>query len=438
MFLKPTMRCAVIAATALVAVPAFGVEYLITPRLDQRLEFDNNLQLNNDPDTIEAVMYQITAAAEMRARGDVWGFSGDALLQASRFDADSFNSDNQEGNFSIMRFGERSVLQIDMGVSRNAQRTAELDGSGLLGLEATRVERVTARPVASFQLSELYRLTVGGTLTNQTFEADVFEDFRNIGFDIALARQFSERTSADITLFGSDYVTDEEASGGCSPTLTFFNGQLIQAQRCNLFDTNRESRTYGLQLGVQRALSDTFSWGISLGGREVESQSRQSNILVGCLFSADLSTLLDACTPLATASIEDTSSGLIASTNLSYSSKRFSYNVGFQRSVSPVSLGFLIESDRLNAGANYRLTEKLTAISNISYQTSDSATSAVEFERTFVSVDASLDWRVTESWRVAPGIRWREQETTFASMPTDSISVFVKINYRPDRIQFSR
>lgn len=438
------------AAALTTVLPVNAAEYLVTPRLDQRVSYDNNLQLNRADDETQAYMYRLTAGADLAASGDRWRLDGGLALEAVKFDEDEFNSDNQFANIAARWFGQRSLFQFSAGIRRQAQRTAELEGSGLLGLEATRVEQLNIRPSVQLQLSERYQLTFGASLNEQNYETLNLNDYKNYGVDVSLARQMSDRMSVDVSIFGQEFETEVRDFDSCGSFGVFpIDGQFVFGRSCNFFGRNRESTTYGIQFGVRRAVSEGLQWNFSIGARDVESRDVLSDVLSDCIFDPSLTTLLGPCTEVGNLSAADTSTGVIANTGLDYRSERWRHVASLERSVSPVSLGFLVETDVARLRSQYQLRPTMTANADITYLSSGAATSASLFDRDYVSVQASLNWRVTERWRVVPGVRWREQDnanlgfdpdnpTSVERVIADSFSVFVNINYRPKQIQFSR
>lgn len=449
---QSVLRAAVCVVLALGAMPTvLAAEYLFTPRIDQRFAYDNNLQLNRADDETEALMYRLTVGTDLAAGGDRWRIDGSAALEAVKFDEDAFNSDNQFGSFGLRWFGERSVLGFSAGIRRQAQRTAELEGSGLLGLEATRVEQVDIRPSYQLQISERYQLTVGASLNNRHYETLNLNDYKSYGLDASLTRQMSDRTAISMTVFAQEFETEFRDTAPrfteCS-NLGFFPvmGTILLGRACELTeDFGRESTTYGLQIGMNRTVSEGMRWNLSIGGREVESRDQSS--MFTCLFDNNITQLLAPCNFMDP--FVDTSTGVIASTGLDYRGERWRHVASVERSVTPVSLGFLVETDSARLRSSYQVSPTMTANADITYLSSGAATEASRFDRDYVSVQATLNWRITENWRIVPGVRWREQdnanlgfnpevEGSIDRVVAESVSAFININYRPKKIQISR
>ena len=449
------LRSLVCAAVTLAAVPVVhAAEYLFTPRVDQRFAYDDNLQLNRANDQTEALMYRLTVGTDLAATGDRWRLDGGLALEAEKFDEDAFDTDNQFANLGFRWFGERSVIGISGGISRQAQRTAELEGSGLLGLEATRVEQVDVRPSYQLQISELYQLTLGASFNQRKYETANLTDYESYGLDLTLARQMSARTSISLSVFAQEFETefrdtllfDECSNTGLFPVL----GTVLLGRACVLTDgTARESTTYGLQIGMNQNVSEKVQFNVSIGAREVES--RDQNSMITCLFDPAVTMILAPCnfSDPGLTEATDTSTGVIARSGLEYRGERWRHIGSLERSITPVALGFLVETDSARLRSFYQLRPTMTANADITYLSSGAATSASRFDRDYVSLQASLNWRISENWRIVPGVRWREQDKanlgfdpsvdgSVDRVVADSVSAFININYRPKRIQISR
>ncbi|MEO1574640.1 MAG: hypothetical protein AAFU65_06720, partial [Pseudomonadota bacterium] len=154
------------------------------------------------------------------------------------------------------------------------------------------------------------------------------------------------------------------------------------------------------------------------------------------------SQVVEPCTDQPDFETSATSSGLIASSELTYRGERFTHSLRVERSVSPVGLGFLVETDRLNGSVAYDFSPRLSGMFQLIYL--DSTAIAEEdldnanFDRTFSSVDLRLNWRVAQNWSLSPGVRFRSQETQFSNLDADSQLFYVNLSYQPQTVQISR
>ncbi|MEM6639993.1 MAG: hypothetical protein AAF610_08825 [Pseudomonadota bacterium] len=433
LLLAAGLVCATLAAS--------GAELLLIPNVLQRLSYDDNLQLRtlrqNTPDEIadqrEAYLYRIEPSLEMRARGDAWTLNSTAGIGFDRYDPSEFDIDTQRFSLSGRRFSERQSFLIDGSIRRRAQLTTETTGSGLL--EATRVESVSVRPSYQRQLSERMQLTAGLGLFNQHFASLNLQDFENVTADVTLARQLDDSSLIDFTVFAQEFETESRPNLACGGLGVFpVGGTFTLGQSCSEFDTRRESTTYGVQLGWRKVVSERLEFNILAGYRDVESRSVSANIQTDCIFGLNGQQLTPCTGSVPDVEASDTSSGLLAATGLSYRGERYSYSFRVERAVSPVGLGFLIETDSLNGSLRYDFAQRVAGVATFRVLDSESITEGTQFDRRFLSLDLKLDWRLSQSWRVSPGVRWRDQTFDALNQEADSFSVFVNLTYRPEGI----
>ena len=421
---------------------ASAVEYQVTPRVDQRLSYDDNIQLRADnrelsdeaEDQRDAYMYRIAPSLALRARGDAWSLDGLGGVEFERFDPSSFDTDNQRLQITARRFTERHLFQFDGSLRRQAQRTAEVDTSGLL--EATRVETVTFRPSYQRQLTERIQLILGASYNTQHFKSLDLQDYENTGYDMTLARQMSARSVVDFAVFLQQFKPESRNIGLLAPgDIPSSNCERAGFQEVCSNRVRRESETLGVQLGWRYSFTSRLDFNMSAGWREVENLRFLDDAIL-CQLACGLGAEIEVGTVLQ----ENTSTGLIARTGAVYRGDRYTYTVNLERSVSPVGLGFLIETDRVSGSLLYEFTPQMRGTTSVVFLDSGAVDSEVTFDRRYRSVDFVLEWRLSENWSIGPGVRWRDQQAeqeTFVQ-EGDSISAFVNLNYRPQPVQISR
>lgn len=442
MSFRNTSRLAVaaFALAAWAAAPlALGAQYTFNPRVDQFIAGDDNIQVAVDDQAVEAYSYQLRPSLNMSIRGDRLQVDSETRLDFYRFDEDGFDTDDQYASLGVGFGSETRLLQMDVSMRRQSQRTSELDTSGIL-TGAERVEAYSARPSFVWQLDERYRLSGGISLNAQQYALVDFNDYKTYGGDLTLTRQLDETQSVNLTIFSSEFATAARGNRECAvrpvfdPVLGF---QVVQS--CSLFDEVNESTTLGMQVGYQKTLSESSQFGLSLGVRDVESRDVFEDIQTDCVFDLGLTSQLQDCTgSLPEQEIKASSSGLITRVFYQRTGERNALSADFERSIVPAGLGFLIQSDQLNAKFSYRLQRHVTLFSGFTVRRSESATDAIEFDREFYAVNLSLSWQFAENWVVGPGLRWRTQDASFQPESANSFSGYVQLSYRPTGVQLSR
>jgi hypothetical protein len=212
-----------------------------------------------------------------------------------------------------------------------------------------------------------------------------------------------------------------------------------------VFDSSRESTTLGLQVGWRTFVNDRLEINLSAGGRSVDARNVNTNVLgsaddLGCVIFGQQ--FIAPCSQQPDFEVGSTSSGLLASSSATYRGERVTHTVSLERSVSPVGLGFLVETDILSGATSYEFAPRLSGTLRVNVLRSSSIAEqelgTTTFDRRFNSVDLSFAWRVSRSWSAGPGIRYRQQTTDFNGIDADGTLVYLNLSYRPQTLTFAR
>ncbi|NNF16568.1 MAG: hypothetical protein HKN70_07455, partial [Gammaproteobacteria bacterium] len=114
--------------------------------------------------------------------------------------------------------------------------------------------------------------------------------------------------------------------------------------------------------------------------------------------------------------------------NIEYKGEAYRIDASLSRSVSPVGLGFLIESTELSVRGDYRLSETLTARISLSAYDNEAVDSSVQFAREGIRIQPWVSWRVSEQWKLDGGVRYRTRDS-LNTVESEGFNVFVGATY---------
>ncbi|MFK8016610.1 MAG: hypothetical protein AB8G17_14345 [Gammaproteobacteria bacterium] len=453
-----TARTLACACAVALAPAALAAEYTFSPSVDLRFSADDNLQVAVEERALEAFDLRLAPALNVTYRGDRLQIISNTRLSFTRFDDVDFDTDDQFMSLSFLYGGETSLLQLDLDAQRQSQRTSEVLDSGFIG-GVERVAGYTVRPSYVRALNDLYRLTIGASWSGQQYDLTLFDDYTNYGFDVSLSRQLNERQSIDLTLFGSEFETEQRLANLNSPGVCDLPSADAAVFCLSSFNST-ETTTVGAQLGYRHVLSERTEIGISIGTRQVEARDVNTEV-VGCLLSTQFLDTLPFLPPqfqifalnnqldMADANgncgltgfdleTANDSSGLITRAFLENTGEKIKWSASFERSISPVGLGFLIETDRIESRFEYRFSPRTRFTTRATIQQAAAVASESNFARDFYSINSTLTWRMGEHWTLSPGIRWRRQDASFLTGTAQSFSGYVELGYRPRGTKVSR
>lgn len=376
-----------------------AAEYTIAPSISARAFFDDNL-LMNTTGKIKSFGMELQPSVKAAASSDTWRYELDASLGFYRLEDDLYDSDDQNITFNAIRVTPTTIWQFTGRNQRASSRTTELDATGLVDPQAQRRDTQSFRPAVQWNLDAKNRLTFGMTVDNVHYDALSFDDYDNYGGDISYARQYTEKTSLELTAFGSLYKSENFKTSCAGVFFATDSGEF-------------ESETYGLRGGFRHQFSEQLNFGASVGRRQVASSAFVRTCFFGSPFLQQRAS---------------EKSGLVLDASLGYVGEKYKIDASLSRAVNPAGLGFLIESTDFSIYGEYQFAERLLGQIYIIGFDNKSVDDDVAFARNGVRVQPGFSWRFSERWWLNGGLRYRTVDS-LDTLERKGLQTFVTVKY---------
>ena len=377
-------------ALYLVSSVANAREWYIKPDFNLRLEYDDNIFLRReDASDIFGLRASFNAKAGTRTETsnidlstrinvyEYWGKESDAL---NRVDVFLF------GHSDFM-LTERSSLGLDAAYIHDNSVTSELDTTGLTQTPVPR-EQFNIAPHWSYTLTERQFIQAG--YTHEEVDYD----------NTANTRLTSYKTDSINLSYSYQWLDNLQQS-------ISFSSLWYQ-----LSDFNRLTSNYNISSGLEYSYSETLSLNFMLGVR-----------------------LTGTTTSFNDFEIEDSSVGPLFgfgfNKQFEYGSLGFDYN----RSITPSSVGQLLQVDRINITSLYDVTEHLGLMLTASISKTDEGNNNVRNNnRIYYAVEPKIIWHFNRHTSLSCSYLFRMQD--FDNLGNDAVSnsVYMAINYQWDQL----
>ena len=409
--------------------PCQAAEWSIEPRLDLKAGYNDNIRLTTlDHDSVWETA--LTPRVKFGTAEENWGVHGNASASIRRF----FGGDGREDNdildredyfFNVDAYhrGERSEFTGLIDLARQSTIDAELEEGDAVDNTATRI-RKTISPGWSYNLTELMRFD-----TSYSFTAVDFSDEKNSGsnrnnieydyqvFSGSLTRQFTPKVQATLATSYSMYQPE----------------------------TNFDSDTLSVQVGIQRNFTETLTTNWLAGMRQTESDTGK---LVPEGFCAPPGGSFPDCTvgiPVVTGSKvrknSDTDTGTVFSASITKLLESGQLSLSASRTSTPSSDGELLDTTRFIFNGEHRFTETLRTSLRAEYSNIEVIARASlndQGDRDIYRVIPRIIWRFQREWEIAGQYEYAKKDEDDESGNATRNAVYLTLSYRPDKLFISR
>ena len=389
------------------ATAIYSAEWKIDPTLSFRAGYNDNLRLSvdNKVSTAEATF---SPSAVFSVTTPTSGASGTVGFDFRRFEKDS-NLDDNNSRFQLNSFHtmERSRVGLDLDFIKDTTLDSQFEATGL-AFDRIRRQRITASPNWTYNFNERTRVSANYSYSDVEYKnpGDVrFVNYTLNSAQTSLTRVMNEKTTASITLSGSQTDTDNDV----------------------------KSVNINLQGGASYQFSETLSTSLFVGVRRTNtdfSRTSQIPILSGNTIIGFI--------PL-TQDISNNSSGSTFNASITKTFLRGETSLSATRNVSNDVNGQPIEATRLSATGRYRFSEILSANLNLEFYNSQSNNNVgSSLNRNYYQIEPTFSWALKKFWSLSGSYRYRKQ--TFDDIKDDATqnAAYLTLTYRWPRIAVSR
>jgi len=424
-----TCRTALMAAMALIASVAGRdaiAAWEITPQASAGIVYEDNarFQNNNEDDATGAVLDGRVDLTWLDERTDL------TLTPRGRFSfyTDSDDEDLEDDDLYLDFRSTRRTLKSEFGLTAGwsdvAVRTSELasavpdnpdepppaesDSTDTRFINDSR-ERWYVRPFLTYELSPRNRISAQIAYSDVSYDraGTGRRPFDNLTWTITGERVLNERNSVSLEIYGSQFNSDDVVLG-----------------------VDNQTDTYGANLIYSRAISETLTAALTLGGSTSDFEiTRTPDIGDQCLDLDDQGNLI-----IVSCRFEDDDSNFIGNISLRKRGQRTVMNFDLGRSIYPSSGGLTVVTDTVRFYINRSMTQLWsTRFGVLAYQEETNG-NLTNRDIDYVRADVSLIRRLSERWSVSGRYQYTWRDSNEGGPGFDGTAsrnaVFVEIVYR--------
>ncbi len=373
---------------------ALAADWTIGGRVQERIEFDDNIRLVTENKeqafgSTTTLDLNVVARTPASALNVTVGLGKTVFIGAEG--SDSFDQRLAAGG---QHRTQRVTLSANAGFDRETTRTSEIIDTGRTDVDEERISLTLGASVA-YRASELDSITLSSNFSDVSFDSGSGEltDFRTYGGGVSWSRPLTARIALNVSLTASRFETR--------------SGRQV------------ESNSYGVDIGLTRALLENLQWAGSTGVTRVSTDSQE--LVGGSLVSR-----------------QSTSTGFNTDSGVSYTFERTTIRADVATGFSPSARGELVERDTVGAGVDHRLTPRITLFVSGSFQRNTSqrdtsTTSDTTGDRTFWSVEPGVRWAFLPDWTASASYRYRSSDVGDTGERAVSNSVLATVAYQMKR-----
>ncbi len=415
----------------LIIAPCQAAEWSIEPKLELKAGYNDNIRLTTaDHDSVWETA--VTPRVKFGTAEENWGVHGNARASVRRFfggdgreDSDILDREDYFFKVDAYNRGERNEFTGLIDLSRESTTDAELDQGNTVDNTATRV-RKTISPGWSFNLTELMRFN-----TEYSFTSVDFTDEKNSGSNIndieydyqvfsgSLTRQFTPKVQATLSTSYSMYQPE----------------------------TNFDSDTLSVQIGIRRNFTETLTTDWLAGMRRTKSDTGELAPSGFCI-GADPGAKFPDCTggfPIVTGvdvvKDDDTDTGTVFSASITKLLEAGKLSLSANRTSTPSSDGELLDTTRFIFNGEHRFTENLRTSLRAEYSNIEVIARASlnpRGDRDIYRIIPRISWRFQRKWEIAGQYEYAKEEQDNVSRDATRNAVYLTLSYRPDKLYISR
>lgn len=418
---------------------AMAAEYSAEPRVRITQEHDSNIRMT-ERDRLSAMGTAAEAALLLKRRTEVSSQELDLRLRSTHYNRSEFSSEDQYVRGAMRRVWERSSLSVLFNIDRDTTRDSEIIDTGVI-LGSDRRERYYIEPAWSYTLTERQLISFSGAA-----EATRYGNKRYVGYDYGHATLgwtwvSSERLSWFVQGTYSHYESKE--SRDLHFRSPYIPPLLFPFDFTQSYST--ESKTHGAQVGGEYQWSEQLSLTV-LAGRsrsrnhyDINDPQQVCPGFEGIGMPADYMGLIGLCGMRSSAG--NTS---LWNATLQWNGQRHQFLGSVLSQTQPSADGYLLESERVNVGWQYELTEKARLLvdgtwgRNKALENSPLQLGANRSDRDFMDARVRYQHRLTEQWFIEADYRYRYSDRKVTRGSAESSMIMVGVRFAPQGWRWSR
>jgi hypothetical protein len=412
-----------LALTLLVGVslPVLAAQWSVEPTVSLRSGYNDNYRLTTAPhDSVWEA--DVTPAVKFGVSKENQGLFGNADASIRRFYGGSgANSssvlDREDYHFKVNSYQqtERNNFGGNIVITRDSTLDTELTQTGqVIATLATRMSTIL-NPSWTRLLNEKTQLNLDYQFNRVDYSDEVGQsnlvnyDYNTVS--ASLVRNFSSLTQGTLSTSFSRYLPE----------------------------TNLNSDTYAIQVGLTRQHTETLSTSWLAGWRETKSETLVPTLecfLVGTYPNCPFGVIQTG-----TTKDEIRNNGSVYAASITKTLERGNLSASLSRAATPSGTGELLDTTRLTLSGEHRFTETLRSNLMVEYYKQDTIVNASGSTQTkprnFFRIRPTITWQWQREWLLSGEYQYSASDYADSSTATQN-AVYLTLTYRPTKIFTSR
>ena len=355
---------------------AVADEWKLTGSLDQKIEYDDNINLNVDPSAVSGYLMNPTLGVEWNTAVMKAGVTGRGDIR--RYDDKQWNCDTFSLSANQQYLQKNSAFSVAGNYSRSCSYSDQFSDTGVI-VPDNQSQTYSLSPSWSWQWSALDRFSLSTSYTKTTYSSD------GGGND-------SGTTSSN---FQGNETYSVSLSESHSWTRRLNSNASLSFSRSEFGDSNNafSQSNLGFQLGSSYNI--TRMWSANIGGGLSWVQSPTNSNTIN---SSSNDSLLRTET---------------MNFSLNYNGRQSNYGLDYSRSNSPSASGQITEFNTFNMNYSYEMSREWSfnidgSLSNT--QSIGQGQFQTSSDRTNYTATIGVTWDFDKEWQLSSSYRYRQQE----------------------------
>ena len=403
--------CIVVCGMQLVtANPSEAAEWSMEPSVDLRTEYNDNINFTSAP---HPSVWGVILSPDVKFSGttEALNVTGGLRFNFNRY----FGEQGLDTNDHILTLrssykGERDVLGLNVDSVEDSTLVSELSDTGVV-LARDQRRLLSISPSWSHSLTERTTITASYTYNDVNYANNVetgLIDYRDQTATLALSYRPGERDLASLTGYYDRYETNP-----------------------GLFLAN----TYGIEVGYDRAFSETLHGSLAIGSRTTRSTSTtqalvcDGPILAGICFG-NVTTVKSV--------TKANSTGYIFAANLDEQWETAKLSAALSRTINPSGLGTIVETDHLGLTWTQEWSPTVSSSVGANLYRSRYGQNVTGNNNSYYTIEPGVSWRMTENWTLRGGYSYRSARYEGSQAHASANVAYLVLSYAWQKLSWSR
>ncbi len=401
---KSRKRAPFLLASALsmvtVTLSSQASEYSLGYSVEGSAEYNDNIALRTE-DIIDISGGSISLPVTLTSRSERLKSSLMGELTSSKYSESGYDSDDQNLQGDTRYQLERGELTGNAGYKRDSTRNTAFLDTGVVGLNATRVEEATIGGSGDYMFTEKNGIVAGADYMDLNYDSPLYDNYDYIAGNVGWQHQWTERTLLRLQGIANRYQNDA--------------------------DLQQTSDSLGAQVGFNSQLSEPLRIFLLAGWVNVETDySTNSSIALPENESSDVFQM---------------------NGSLNYRQERYELSAAVRSGTRPSGNGNLGKTNQLDLNYRYYVSERSRFDLGLVGGRDSTLNENVSNDRDYARVKLRLDYRIAQSWYVAGAYMFsyqdRENDGGFVNADqtdgsADSNQINISLIFQPENIVWSR